>query len=110
MVRSTKVPSADKFWVPMIKSASQGPEMGKWQQVAVNADINIYSCDPQAPWQRATNENTNGLLRQYLPKSSDLSIHRADDLDWVAAEFTDRPGKRPGFKKPIEEIGPLLLR
>ena len=67
-------------------------------------------CDPHAPWQRATNENTNGLLRQYFPKSSDLSAHSADDLDWVAAELNDRPRKRLGFKKPIEQIGPLLLR
>jgi IS30 family transposase len=88
----------------------QGPEMGKWKQVAVDADIDIYFCDPHAPWQRATNENTNGLLRQYFPKSSDLSAHSADDLDWVAAELNDRPRKRLGFKKPIEQIGPLLLR
>jgi IS30 family transposase len=60
--------------------------------------------------QRATNENTNGLLRQYFPKSSDLSAHSADDLNWVAAELNDRPRKRLGFKKPIEQIGPLLLR
>ena len=88
----------------------QGPEMGKWKQVAVDADIDIFFCDPHAPWQRATNENTNGLLRQYFPKSSDLSAHSADDLDWVAAELNDRPRKRLGFKKPIEKIGPLLLR
>ena len=88
----------------------QGPEMGQWKQVAVDADIDIYFCDPHAPWQRATNENTNGLLRQYFPKSSDLSLHSAQDLDWVAAELNDRPRKRLGFKKPIEQIGPLLLR
>ena len=86
----------------------QGPEMGKWKQVSVDADIDIFFCDPHAPWQRATNEN--GLLRQYFPKSSDLSAHSADDLDWVAAELNDRPRKRLGFKKPIEQIGPLLLR
>jgi transposase, IS30 family len=88
----------------------QGPEMGKWKQVAIDADIDIYFCDPHAPWQRATNENTNGLLRQYFPKSSDLSAHSAEELDWVAAELNDRPRKRLGFKKPIEQIGPLLLR
>ena len=53
---------------------------------------------------------SNGLLRQYFPKSSDLSLHSAEDLDWVAAELNDRPRKRLGFKKPIEQIGPLLLR
>ena len=88
----------------------QGPEMGKWKQVSVDADIDIFFCDPHAPWQRATNETTDGLLRQSFPKSTDLSAHSADDLDWVAAELNDRPRKRLGFKKPIEQIGPLLLR
>jgi IS30 family transposase len=88
----------------------QGPEMVRWKQVAVDADIDIFFCDPHAPWQRATNENTNGLLRQYFPKSSNLSVHTAADLDWVAAELNDRPRKRLGFKKPIEVIGPLMLR
>ena len=88
----------------------QGPEMRDWKTVSVAADIEIYFCDPHAPWQRATNENTNGLLRQYFPKGSDLSVHSAADLDWVAAELNDRPRKRLGFRKPIEEIGPLLLR
>ncbi len=59
---------------------------------------------------RATNENTNGLLRQYFPKGSDLSVHSDADLDWVAAELNDRPRKRLDFRKPIEEIGDLLLR
>jgi transposase, IS30 family len=60
--------------------------------------------------QRATSENTNGLLRQYFPKGTDLSKHSAMDLDWAATELNDRPRKRLGFAKPIEEIGPLLLR
>jgi transposase, IS30 family len=85
----------------------QGPEMVRWKKVAVDADIDIFFCDPHAPWQRAINENTNGLLRQYFPKSSDLSVQTAEDLDWVAAELNDRPRKRLGFRKPIEEIGPL---
>ncbi|MDQ3431306.1 MAG: IS30 family transposase [Actinomycetota bacterium] len=88
----------------------QGPEMRDWKTVSVTADIEIFFCDPHAPWQRATNENTNGLLRQYFPKGSDLAVHSAADLDWVAAELNDRPRKRLGFRKPIEEIGPLLLR
>jgi IS30 family transposase len=88
----------------------QGPEMRDWKHVSVAADIDIYFCDPHAPWQRATNENTNGLLRQYFPKGTDLSVHSAIDLDWVATELNDRPRKRLGFSKPIEEIGPLLLR
>jgi IS30 family transposase len=87
----------------------QGVEMRDWKQVAVAADMAIYFCDPHSPWQRATNENTNGLLRQYFPKSSDLSVHSEADLDWVAAELNDRPRKRLGFRKPDELIGQLLL-
>jgi IS30 family transposase len=100
--------------IPDILRASltwdQGIEMRDWQHVSVAADIDIYFCDPHSPWQRATCENTNGLLRQYFPKGTDLSVHSAIDLDWVATELNDRPRKRLGFAKPIEEIGPLLLR
>jgi IS30 family transposase len=100
--------------IPDILRASltwdQGAEMHEWQAVSVAADIDIYFCDPHAPWQRATCENTNGLLRQYFPKGTDLSVHSALDLDWVATELNDRPRKRLGYAKPIEEIGPLLLR
>jgi IS30 family transposase len=88
----------------------QGPEMGQWEQVRIAADIEIFFCDPHSPWQRATNENTNGLLRQYFPKGTDLSVHSAEHLDWVADELNDRPRKRLGFYKPIERIGDLLLR
>jgi IS30 family transposase len=87
----------------------QGPEMRDWKKVRVAADIAIFFCDPHAPWQRGTNENTNGLLRQYFPKGSDLSVHSAADLDWVAAELNDRPRKRLGYRKPDELIGHLLL-
>ncbi len=88
----------------------QGPEMRDWKHVAVDAGIDIYFCDPHSPWQRGTNENTNGLLRQYFPKGSDLSIHSAADLNSVAQELNDRPRKRLAFKKPIELIGDVLLR
>jgi IS30 family transposase len=100
--------------IPDILRASltwdQGAEIRDWQHVSVAADIDIYFCDPHSPWQRATSENTKGLLRQYFPKGTDLSAHSALDLDWVATELNDRPRKRLGFAKPIEEIGPLLLR
>ena len=87
-----------------------GVEMRDWKQVAVAADIAIYFCDPHSPWQRGTNENTNGLLRQYFPKVTDLSVHTAEHLDLVADQLNDRPRKRLSFRKPIEQIGPLLLR
>jgi transposase, IS30 family len=88
----------------------QGPEMRDWQQVKIAADIDIYFADPHSPWQRGINENTNGLLRQYLPKGTDLSIHTEAHLDAIAAELNDRPRKRLKYRKPIEEIRPLLLR
>ena len=88
----------------------QGPEMRDWKHVSIDADIDIYFCDPHSPWQRGTNENTNGLLRQYFPKGTNLGVHSSDDLEWVAQELNDRPRKRLAFKKPIELIGDLLLR
>jgi len=88
----------------------QGTEMGQWKTISIDADIDIYFCDPHSPWQRGTNENTNGLLRQYFPKGTDLSIHSAEDLDWVAQELNDRPRKRLAFTKPIELIEKLLLQ
>jgi len=86
----------------------QGTEMRDWEQVKIAADIDIFFCDPHKPWQRGTNENTNGLLRQYFPKGTDLAVHSEAELDTVAAELNDRPRKRLGFRKPIEQIGHLL--
>ena len=88
----------------------QGPEMRDWKHVSIDTGIDIYFCDPHSPWQRGTNENFNGLLRQYFPKGTDLSVHSSEDLDWVAQELNDRPRKRLAFKKPIELIGDLLLQ
>jgi transposase, IS30 family len=86
----------------------QGTEMRDWKQVSIATDIEIFFCDPHKPWQRGINENTNGLLRQYFPKGTDLSVHSQAHLDWVAAELNDRPRKRHGFAKPDELIGSLL--
>ncbi len=65
--------------------------MRDWKQVAVATAVEVYFCDPHSPWQRGINENANGLLRQYFPKGSDLSIHHHEDLERVAAELNDRP-------------------
>ncbi|CUR59614.1 transposase [metagenome] len=88
----------------------QGKEMARHQDVAIAADLDVYFCDPHSPWQRPVNENTNGLLRQYFPKGTDLSIHSPDDLAWVAHELNDRPRKRLDYARPSELITELLLQ
>jgi IS30 family transposase len=87
----------------------QGLEMRNHKQISIAAEVPIYFCDPHSPWQRGTNENTNGLLRQYLPKGTDLSVYSPNDLAAIAAELNDRPRKTLGWLKPDEVIGPLLF-
>jgi IS30 family transposase len=86
----------------------QGLEMRNHKQISLAADLPIYFCDPHSPWQRGTNENTNGLLRQYLPKGTDLSKQTPADLAEIARSLNGRPRKTLGWLKPIEVIGPLL--
>ncbi|WP_285637435.1 IS30 family transposase [Actinoallomurus iriomotensis] len=86
----------------------QGSEMGLHQEFAVTADMPVYFCDPHSPWQRGSNENTNGLLRQYFPKGTDLSIHTRQDLNAVAAELNSRPRKTLGWETPAERLTKLL--
>lgn len=88
----------------------QGVEMSQHAKIAMAADIDVYFCDPHSPWQRPTNENTNGLLRQYFPKGTDLSVFSQEDLDYVEWEMNDRPRKRLEFAKPAEVIRDILLR
>jgi IS30 family transposase len=88
----------------------QGAEMAQHAQLRIDTGLDIFFCDPQSPWQRGTNENTNGLLRQYFPKGTDLSRHSRGDLDAVALALNTRPRKTLGWRTPAEALDDLLLR
>src|SRR5689334_15675651 len=86
----------------------QGSEMTNHAQIAAATDLEVYFCDPHSPWQRGSNENTNGLLRQYFPKGTGLSVHTREHLDAVAAELNARPRKTLGWKTPAEALDEIL--
>jgi transposase, IS30 family len=88
----------------------QGIELARHAEITFALDMPVYFCDPHSPWQRGSNENTNGLLRQYFPKGTDLSRHSKADLDLVAAELNARPRKTLGWDTPAEALPRLLSR
>jgi transposase, IS30 family len=87
----------------------QGKELSQHARVSVDAGIDIYFADPHTPWHRPSNENTNGLLRQYFPKGTDLSVHSVEHLLFVEQEMNDRPRKRLDYAKPQELMTQLVL-
>jgi IS30 family transposase len=86
----------------------QGKEMAKHAELTVRTGVKVYFCDPHSPWQRGTCENTNGLLRQYLPKGSDLSLHSQADLDAIADSLNSRPRATHAFHSPLEVFARML--
>ncbi|WP_201487067.1 IS30 family transposase, partial [Pseudomonas sp. OF001] len=88
----------------------QGREMARHAEITQKTGVAIYFCDPHSPWQRGSNENINGLIRQYLPKGTDLSGYSQEQLDAIAYELNIRPRKRFGFKCPIEVMTELMAK
>jgi IS30 family transposase len=82
----------------------RGIELAQHKQITIATDLKLYFCDPYSPWQRGTNENTNGLLRQYLPKRTDPSVHSQAELNRIAKELNQRPRKTLGFQTSAEKL------
>ena len=86
----------------------QGSEMAEHRTFSIDSGVDVYFCDPHSPWQRGSNENTNGLLRQYMPKGTDLSVHTAEDLQRFARSLNNRPRETLGWKKPSDKLAEFI--
>jgi IS30 family transposase len=98
------IKNARKLPQELYKSLSwdRGSEMADHKRFTLATDVQVYFCDPRSPWQRGSNENTNGLLRQYLPKGIDISSYSQAKLNAMARQLNERPRKTLGFKTPAE--------
>lgn len=105
-VISALIKHAHKLPTELYKSLTwdRGSEMADHQRFTLDTDIKVYFCDPQSPWQRGSNENTNRLLRQYFPKRTDLSVHSQATLNKVARQLNERPRKTLGYETPAERF------
>ena len=106
-VVSALIKQAKKLPTELYKSLTwdRGKEMADHERFTLETDIKVYFCDPQSPWQRGSNENTNGLLRQYFPKGTDLSVHSQAKLNAVARQLNERPRKTLEYETPAERFG-----
>src|SRR5580693_5689278 len=95
-------------WFTQTLTWDRGTELARHQHITAATGINVYFADPHSPWQRGSNENINGLLREYLPKGTDLSVHTPAQLQAIADELNDRPRKRFGYHTPREQLAKLL--
>ena len=105
-VISALIKQARELPVELYKTLTwdRGAEMTNHTRFTIATDIQIYFCDPQSPWQRGSNENTNRLLRQYFPKGTDLSVHSQQRLNSVARQLNERPRKTPDYESPAERF------
>ena len=104
IARMTEMPA----WFARTLTWDRGTEMARHARITAETGIQVYFADPHAPWQRGSNENTNGLLREYLPKGTDLSQVTPQQLQAIQDELNDRPRKRLGFRTPREQLAKLL--
>jgi IS30 family transposase len=105
-VVSALIKQAKKLPSELYKSLTwdRGKELTDHRQFTLTTNIDVYFCDPQSPWQRGSNENTNGLLRQYFPKGTDLSVHSQAHLNKVARQLNERPRETSQFETPAERF------